>query len=329
MLTIRENFMETIRGGHPDRFVKQYEFMELLVDPVFLNYCGHVEPGQESYNGWGVKIKWQVGTPGPFPLCEGEDKLLKDVTQWREVLKAPTTEFPEEAWAPFIEAANKVDRKEKFATAMVVTGIFEKLHYFMGMEDAMINFYEEPEEMHALIDWLADWEIKCAEQTIKHLHPDALFHHDDWGSQRSTFLSKEMFDEFILPAYKKIYGYWKANGVEIIVHHSDSYAATLVPSMIEAGVDVFQGVVSENNMPELIKTYGPKIAMMGGLNNGVYDCVDWSAEKIYNGAKELVEACGKLYYIPGLTMGGPESTYEGVYEAANDAIDRLSREKFQ
>ena len=30
MLTIRENFMETIRGGHPDRFVKQYEYQEWI-----------------------------------------------------------------------------------------------------------------------------------------------------------------------------------------------------------------------------------------------------------------------------------------------------------
>ena len=328
MLTIRENFMETIKGGNPDRFVNQYEFMDLLVDPVFLNYLGNVPEGTEGYNGWGVKISFPAGFPGPFPICEGEDKLLKDVTKWKEVLKAPETKFPEEAWVPFIAAANAVNRKEKFATAMVATGIFEKLHYFMGMEDAMINFYEEPEAMHELIDWLADWEIECAKETIAHLHPDALFHHDDWGSQRSTFLSKEMFDEFILPAYKKIYGYWKANGVEIIVHHSDSYAATLVPSMIEAGIDVWQGVVDDNDMPGLVKKYGPKIAMMGGLNNGKYDCEDWSKEKIKEGARELVDACGKLYYIPGLTMGGPESTYKGVYEATTEAIDELSKEKF-
>ena len=126
----------------------------------------------------------------------------------------------------------------------VFCGIFEKLHYLMGMEDAMINFYEEPEAMHELIDYLADWEITLAEETIKYVHPDCLFHHDDWGSQTSLFISKEMFDEFLLPAYKKIYGYWKANGVEVIVHHSDSYAADLVPEMIEMGVDVFQGAVS-------------------------------------------------------------------------------------
>ena len=35
MLTIRENFMETIRGGHPDRFVKQYEYQEWINDPLF------------------------------------------------------------------------------------------------------------------------------------------------------------------------------------------------------------------------------------------------------------------------------------------------------
>ena len=31
-------------------------------------------------------------------------------------------------------------------------------------------------------------------------------------------------------------------GVDVIVHHSDSYAATLVPYMIEMGIDVWQGV---------------------------------------------------------------------------------------
>ena len=95
--------------------------------------------------------------------------------------------------------------------------------------------------MHELIDYLADWEITLAEETIKYVHPDCLFHHDDWGSQTSLFISKEMFDEFLLPAYKKIYGYWKANGVEVIVHHSDSYAADLVPEMIELGVGRLPG----------------------------------------------------------------------------------------
>ena len=45
MLTIRENFMETIRGGHPDRFVKQYEYQEWINDPLFPIYFGNIIPG--------------------------------------------------------------------------------------------------------------------------------------------------------------------------------------------------------------------------------------------------------------------------------------------
>ena len=241
MLTKKENLRETIRGGHPDRFVNQYSFMELLADPVRENAGCSLKPGEEGYNGWGVKICFPKGTPGEFPLSEGEDKLLKDITQWREVLKAPRIEFSEEEWAPYIEKASQVNREEVFAAAFVTNGLFEKLHYFMGMEDAMANFYEEPEEMHALIDFLTEWEIAGAKEVIRHLHPDALFHHDDWGSQRNSFFSPEMFEEFFVPAYRKIYGFWKANGVEIIVHHSDSYVANLIPSILRMGVDIIQG----------------------------------------------------------------------------------------
>ena len=329
MLTAKENLRELIKGGKPDHFVNQYGFMELIFDPVMANAGAAVKPGEEALNGWGVKICFKEGTPGPFPVCEGEDKLLKDVTEWKSVLKAPRTTFTDEEWAPFVAMANAVDRNEKFVAACVYNGIFEKLHYFMGMEDTMCNFYEEPEAMHELIDFLTDWEIECAKETIAHIHPDALFHHDDWGSQKSTFLSPAMFEEFIEPAYTKIYKYWHDNGVEVIVHHSDAYGATLVPSMIRMGIDGWQGVLDTNDIPSLVEQYAGQIVFMGGLNNGKYDLPDWSREKVVAGLKDLIEStqtCKSV--IPGLTMGGPETTYEGLYEAVCEEIDKLSKVYF-
>lgn len=329
MLTKKENLLETIRGGKPDRFVNQYSFMEFMADPVREAAGCDLNPGEEGVNGWGVKICYPKGTPGAFPLCEGENKVLKDVTKWKEVLKPSRTKFSEEEWAPYVEKASRINREEVFATTFVANGIFEKLHYLMGMEDAMINFYEEPEAMHELIDFIADWEIECAGEVIRHLHPEALFHHDDWGSQHSTFLSPGMFEEFLEPAYKRIYGYWKENGVKLIVHHSDSYVATLFPHMIRVGIDVIQGAVYENNLPELLRTYGGQISIMAGLDNGKYDKEDWSREKIHNGLKDLFEQAGTKYLIPCLTMGGPGSTYPGVYETVTEEIDYFSKEYFK
>ena len=102
-------------------------------------------------------------------------------------------------------------------------------------------YMTNPDEMHDLIKYLTECELKLAEGICTHLKPDAIFHHDDWGSERSTFLRPEMFAEFFLEPYKQIYGYYHDHGVELVFHHSDSYAATLVPYMIEMGIDVWQG----------------------------------------------------------------------------------------
>ena len=328
MLTIRQNLLETIHGGHPDRFVNQYEYMALLADPILLGGLGNCPKGGSAVNGWGVTIKFPDYVPGPFPDTSEELRVIKDITHWKDAVKAPELHYPEEAWAPFVEAAQAVDRKEVFVAPMVAPGMFEKVHYLMGMEEAMMALYEEPEAMHELIDFLTEYEIAAAREVIAHLHPDALFHHDDWGSQRSSFLAPDMFDEFFTPAYKKIYGFWKANGVELIVHHSDSYAANLVPSMIECGIDIWQGVMSPNNIPDLIHKYGGKISFHGGIDNGKVDRADWTKEKVEEETRKAYESCGKLYYIPGTTMGGPESTYPGVYDTVTETIRKLSQEMF-
>ena len=329
MLTKKQNLWETIRGGKPDRFVNQYEYIAQVFDPVILNALGNCPKGGSCINGWGVTIQYPNYVPGPFPDTSPEKVVVKDVASWRDYVKAPPTKLPEEAWAPFIAQAEAVDRNEVFLAPFVAPGIFEKLHYLIGMEEAMMAFYEEPEAMAELIDFLADWEIEHAKEYIRHIHPDALFHHDDWGSQKSTFLSPSMFEEFIVPAYKKIYGFWKDNGIELIVHHSDSYAATLVPYMIDMGIDIWQGVMTSNNIPALIKEYGPQISFMGGIDSAAIDFPGWTREKVRAEVRRCCDECGKLYFIPGASQGLAMSTFPGVYDATTEEIDAYSREVFR
>ncbi|PKM60450.1 MAG: uroporphyrinogen decarboxylase [Firmicutes bacterium HGW-Firmicutes-4] len=327
MLTKRQNLMEVLKGGNPDRFVNQYEFMDLIMEaPMDLPLAP--APGTRVKNKWGITFDWPADQIGSFPMHDDEHKALKDITDWKNQVKAPAIETSEEAWAAAVAHANSVDRNDKFVTAFCAPGIFEMTHHLMSMEDALMALYEEPEAMKELIDYVVEYELAYAKEYLKHIQPDALFHHDDWGSQISTFISPAMFDEFILPAYKKVYGYWKANGVELIIHHSDSYAATLVPEMIEMGVDIWQGVMTTNNVPELIKKYGGQITFMGDIDSGRVDFPGWTREKIYEDAKKACEECGKLYFIPNLSQGLNISSFPGVYEATSEVIDQLSKEMF-
>jgi uroporphyrinogen-III decarboxylase len=329
MLTKRQNLLETIRGGHPDRFVNQYEAFNMQIGNPFGETNPNPKRGELNViNAWGIKKSWPENVPGAFPVHDAASIVCKDITKWRDYVKAPNVVFPEERWKPYIERAEAVDRNEQFVTAFVAPGIFEQCHYLMEIQNCLVAFYEEPEALHELVDYIADWEVAYAAEICKYIKPDALFHHDDWGSQISTFISPDMFEEFFVPAYKKVYGYYKEHGVELIIHHSDSYAATLVPYMIDMGIDIWQGVMTSNNLPELIQKYGGKISFMGGIDSASVDYEGWTQEVVKKEVERACKECGKLYFIPNASQGLAMSTFPGVYEALSEEIDNMSKIMF-
>lgn len=324
MLTKRQNFIETITGGNPDRFVKQYEpfCLGFARDPLLV-ISGRPTPDVPYKDGWGV-LQVLHG-PGVMPIHDDEHIVLKDITQWREVVKAPRLDaIPESAWEPLEALAASVDRNEQYLTLCVFPGLLERFHHLMGMEEAMIALMTEPEASKELVEFIANWEIEYAKMQIDRVHPDALFRHDDWGSSKSTLFSPAIFEEIFLPAYKRLYGWYKDNGIEIIVHHNDSYSATLVPYMIEMGIDVWQGVMSTNNTPELIKEYGGQISFFGDIDNIVVDVPNWTEELVAENVEAACRRCGKHYFIPGTLQGNPMTVFAGVYDAVDRNIDRMS-----
>ncbi|MBF7095629.1 uroporphyrinogen decarboxylase family protein [Alkalibacter mobilis] len=328
MLTKRQNLMETIKGGNPDRFVKQYEFMNMIFEAAFPLQALMLQPGQENQDGWGVTWRFVEGQVAGFPVHDQEHIVIKDITKWKDYVKKPVIPTDDESWAPAIAHAESIDRNEEFVTAMMAPGVFEMTHHMMGMENALMALYEEPEAMHELVDYITGFELEFAQLLVDRIKPDCLFHHDDWGSQISSLVSPEIFDEFFLPAYKKIYGFWKDNGVEVIVHHSDSFAANLVPEMIEMGVDIWQGCMTTNNVPELVEKYGGQISFMGDLDSGTLDFPGWTPELISEHVERACKNNGKHYFIPCLTMGGPESLFPGAYAKVSEEIDKMSKEIF-
>ena len=330
MLNAKENMLEVIRGGNPVRFANQYEAVNLLFTPHMM-FSG-AEPlrkgGPDVKNAWGVTNSFPDNVPGMFPVHTPELIVLKDIENWREYVKAPPTEFTDEQWEMVKGMYDAVDGTQTFKATFIAPGLFEQTHHLSEISNALTYLYTHPDEMHDLIKYLTDYELAIAEGVCKHLKPEALFHHDDWGSERSTFMSPDMFGDFFVEPYKEIYGYYKANGVELVIHHADSFGATIVPHMIEMGIDVWQGCMESNDLPTLIKKYGGQITFMGGIDNKSVDYTGWTQEDVRKKVREVLDACGSLYFIPCITQGGPGSLYEGTYDAITQEIDKYSMEVF-
>lgn len=330
MLTPRENLLETIRGGNPDRFVKQYEFMAMpYSDPYTMTNPVPFFPGDEDKTDmWGVTWSWPANVPGMFPVHLPGKKVIPDIEEWEGGLKVPPLDFPDELWEEARKDYAQFDRKQQFVGPIMFPGLFEQTHCLMGMDDALLGFYSEPEKMHEIIEAVTEWEMAYVRQLAQNLHPDAVLHHDDWGSSLNTFMSVDMFREFYLEPYKRLYKCYKDNGFQLIVHHSDTFAATYVPMMIEMGIDIWQGGTVKNDIPALIQQYGGQISFMTGIEATDVEKEDWTREDVEKAVRKSCTACGKHYFIPCQTAGGPASVYEGVYDAIDEAIDGMSKEMF-
>jgi hypothetical protein len=329
MLTAKQNMLETIKGGNPERFVNQYEAVRLLFHPYVMNSNSLLSKGQRNVvNAWGVTNSFPENTPGAFPVHTPDKIVVKDIEHWRDYVHAPPLNFPEEEWAKFKAQYDEVDGSQVFKATFVAPGLFEQTHHLCEISNALMYYILYPQQMHDLIQYLTEWELELAEGICSHLHPDAIFHHDDWGGEDRTFLSPEMFADFFLEPYKQIYGYYHDHGVELVIHHSDSYAATLVPYMIEMGIDIWQGCMKSNNVPELIKKYGGKISFMGDIDNKVVDQDGWTQEDCRKAVRNSCDRCGNKYFIPCITQGGPGSVYPGTYLAMCEEIDKYSEEVF-
>lgn len=134
----------------------------------------------------------------------------------------------------------------------------------MGFADTLTNLYEHPQEMHELINYICDYKLSIMKLYCEKMHPDAVFFHDDWGTKTQLFMSPDMWRKFFKEPYRKIYGYLRSQGV-ITIHHADSYLSPIVEDMAEIGIQCWQGVLPENNIPELQARLKGRMILMGGM----------------------------------------------------------------
>ena len=329
MLTARENMRQAIIGGTPDRYVNQYEAIQLLFDPFSLFHNKRPMPGERHVvNAWGISNSFPEGEPGAFPDHAEGLIVCDDIEKWEEHIIMPDINvITDEEWDICKKMYDAVDTEKAYKAVFVAPGLFEQTHHLMSIEEALVNYMDEPELMGEILDYLVEWELLIAKGVCENLHPDALFHHDDWGSERNSFFPPDMFDEFFTKRYAKIYGYYKEHGCEFVFHHSDSYGANLVPYMIEMGIDVWQGCMESNDVPALVDKYQGQITFMGNVDNKAIDFDGWTTEDCERAAEKALQL-PMTSYIPCITQGGPGSVFPGAYAELAKHIDRINCERF-
>jgi len=292
----KEQFLSVLNNEQPMKWMgygfdafPQVQF-HCIIDPIsiwdILQFSG-----EAAVDNWGGVLRFLPGDPGIIPIVNQDNKVIKDITKWRDYVKFP--EIPDLDWSDAKKAVDEIDRDTTLIMVPTFRGLFERAHCLMPFDECLMAMYAEPESMYEFFEGYADWKLKVVEQLIDNLQPDVIHTHDDWGSKDSLLFSPDTFRELLKPHYARIYSYIKERGV-LVQHHADCYCQGIEKDMVEIGCDMWQGVLPTNDINKIKENTKGKMLLMGGLQQHVIDRADATEEEIRAEVRRSIDE-----YAPG------------------------------
>lgn len=146
-------------------------------------------------------------------------------------------------------------------------GFFGSLRYLMGEVNLFYSFYDQPDLIKNIIDYLVDFWIELFSPLLKRIKIDCFHMWEDMCYKSGPLISPELFREFMLPAYRRFTDFLRSFGVENIFCDTDGNCWQLIPLFLEGGVTGLypMEVASNMNVVEIRKSF-PKLQITGGID---------------------------------------------------------------
>jgi hypothetical protein len=105
----------------------------------------------------------------------------------------------------------------------------------MGIEGHMYGFYDSPGLMHAMNDDLCTWTLRSLERMFSACVPTFVTIAEDMSYNHGPMLSRELFEEFLAPYYRRLVPFLRERGIYVIVD-TDGDVTEMVPWLADVGV---------------------------------------------------------------------------------------------
>ena len=205
----------------------------------------------------------------------------------------------------FADIPGRIARQpDRFRVFYLGFSLFERAWTLRGMENLMMDFYDAPEFVHALLAAIADYNIAQVREALRY-DIDAVYFGDDWGQQHGLIMGQDRWREFILPQLRRMYGTVRAAGKFQMIH-SCGDVDELFDLLIDAGLNCFNPFQPEvMDSAAMIAKYRGRLAFHGGLSTQrtlPYGTVS----DVHNEARRLLALGGEGGYIfaPGHAVEG-------------------------
>lgn len=144
--------------------------------------------------------------------------------------------------------------------------LFERAWSLTGMEQLMMWMLTEPAFVHDLLDKITDYNIRLIQEASEFGGIDCVRFGDDWAGQHGLLMGRDLWIEYIKPRLIKMAGAAGKKGL-YVAQHCCGKADSLLPDMIDAGIDLFDPFQPEiMDVHQIFEKFYGKISFLGGLS---------------------------------------------------------------
>lgn len=216
-----------------------------------------------------------------------KEKILSELKQYC------TDEKIQEIYGKYAEG----HEKGEFSIRFRASGFFWTSRTLLGVEEQLIAFYEMPELLHEINDFVLEKYMEYFDKIFNVIQPEVILFEEDLSGANGPMISPEMFEEFVGAYYKKLIPFLKEKGVKNVFVDTDGDFRILIPNFLNAGVDGFlpMDVNAGMDIVEVRKEF-PHVKFIGAFNKLAIACGKEAIDKEFERIMPVIRQGG---YIPG------------------------------
>jgi uroporphyrinogen-III decarboxylase len=198
-------------------------------------------------------------------------------------------------WAP-------KQKKGEMVIWITLEGFFWFPRSLLGIERHLYTFYDNPELMHTINRDLLEFNLQAVDKICRICTPNFMTFAEDMSYNHGPMLSKDCFDEFMVPYYQQIIPKLKTYGILPLID-SDGDVEPLIPWLEEAGIE---GILPLERMAGVdvarIRKKHPKFRMIGAFDKTV---MHLGAEAMRQEFERLLPVMQQGRFIPAVDHQTP------------------------
>ena len=205
------------------------------------------------------------------PLETVHRNVISDAEDWESLKKFSDgileREFTDAAIDTAYAGLKEGHDRGDYSIRLNLEGFFWMQRELLGDEEHLMMFYEDPDLLHDIADYMCGIYETRLMRVIRMLQPDVVYFMEDLSGKNGPLISGRFVDEFVCAYYRRLIPMMKRAGVGNVFVDTDGDFAMIIPNFIDAGVDGFLPMDVNAGMDIVaVRRRFPRLKFIGGFN---------------------------------------------------------------